>query len=113
MNRSGEVTLRGSLQNSQQVTDFRTKLIDSGFFAAVSVEEQLPSPDRQKVTVRMTAHWKPIADRIKLAIGPTPEEIEKSKAAKEKPPGAGGMPEGAITGEAMPPGLPPGIVFHN
>ena len=36
MNRRGEVALRGSMRNSSEVTDFRSKLIASGFFANVS-----------------------------------------------------------------------------
>jgi len=37
MNRRGDISLRGSMQNAQQVTDFRAKLIDSGFFDRVTV----------------------------------------------------------------------------
>jgi hypothetical protein len=65
MNRRGEVSLHGSLHDGQQVADLRAKLIASGFFAGVAVEEQAPSPDRQKVTVRMTAQWKAPAERVK------------------------------------------------
>ena len=79
MNRRGEISLRGSMQDAQQVTDFRAKLMDSGFFDRVTVEEQVPTPDRQKVNVRITAQWKPIDKRVGLAIGPTHDEIEKAK----------------------------------
>jgi hypothetical protein len=105
MNRRGEVSLRGSMRDAQQVTDFRAKLIDSGFFDRVTVEEQAPTPDRQKVNVRITAQWKPVGKRLGLAIGPTRDEIEKAKtnsAAK----GGSPMPGG------MPPGLPPGIIMR-
>ncbi len=98
MNHRGELSLRGSLQNSQQVTDFRSKLIDSGLFSSVTVEEQTPSPDRQKVIVRMSAQWKPVGARQSLSFDPSPQEIEKikaaAKAAKSAGPGAGGMPPG-------------------
>jgi hypothetical protein len=105
MNRRGEISLRGSMHDGQQVTDFRGKLIDSGFFDRVTVEEQVPTPDRQKVNVRITAQWKPLEKRLRLAIGPTKEEIEKAKTnatAKAGAPGRGGMPMG----------LPPGIIIQ-
>jgi len=102
MNRRGDLALRGSMKDGQQVVSFRSKLIDSGFFASVAVEEQTPTPDRQKVTVRITAQWKPANDRLSLSIGPTAEELEKAKnRPKDAPPGAfppmnmgfpGGMP---------------------
>lgn len=109
MNRRGEISLRGSMHDGQQVTDFRAKLIDSGFFDRVTVEEQMPTPDRQKVNVRITAQWKPLEKRMGLAIGPTKEEIEKAKTnatAKAGSPGRGGMPPG------FPPGMPPGIIIQ-
>jgi len=102
MNRRGDLTLRGSMKDGQQVVAFRSKLIDSGFFSSVAVEEQTPTPDRQKVAVRIAAQWKPANDRQSLSIGPTTEEIEKAKnRPKDPPPGAfppmdmgppGGMP---------------------
>ncbi|MCI0535925.1 MAG: pilus assembly protein PilM [Verrucomicrobiales bacterium] len=63
MNRRGDLSLRGVLQNPQQAIDFRSKLSDSGFFSSVVLEEQSPAPDRQRVTVRMSAQWKPTGDR--------------------------------------------------
>jgi len=108
MNRRGEISIRGSMQNAQQVTDFRAKLIDSGFFDRVTVEEQAPTPDRQKVNVRITAQWKPVEKRLGLAIGPTRDEIEKAKTnatAKAGSPMPGGMP--------MPMNLPPGVVIRH
>ncbi len=45
MNLRGEVSLRGSLRTPDQVGEFRKKLVDSGFFSTVVVEEQSPSPD--------------------------------------------------------------------
>ncbi len=129
MNRRGEVSIRGSMRNADQVAEFRNKLINSGFFSNVSVEEQTPTPDKQKVNLRMTAQWKPVSALQSLAIGPTAEEIEKAKNKKDSPPGGmppgfppgmmppGGMPMGMPTGispqmmppGAMPAGLPPGV----
>ena len=90
------------MQNSQQVTDFRSKLIDSGFFAGVTVEEQTPSPDRQKLSVRMSAQWKPLSARQALAFGPTAEEIEKARTRPREPQigGPGMMP--MLGGPGMP-----------
>ena len=104
MNQRGDVSLRCSMQNSQQVTDFRSKLIDSGFFAAVTIEEQTPSPDRQKLAIRMSAQWKPLSARQALAVGPTKEEIEKAKTRVREPQMGGGpmMP-------MMPPMAGPGM----
>src|SRR5262249_15111562 len=67
MNRRGDVSLRCSLQNPQQVVDFRSKLIDSGFFANLSLEEQAPSPNQPKLAIRLSAQWKPLAGRQLLA----------------------------------------------
>jgi Tfp pilus assembly PilM family ATPase len=111
MNRRGDLSWRGTMKDSQQVTDFRSKLIASGFFSGVTVDEQTPSPDRQKVTVRMTAQWMPFNVRQALAIGPTPQEIEKAKTAPKELTmgGAGGgapFPMGAPGMEGAPP--PPG-----
>ena len=102
MNRRGEVSLRGSMRDSSQVIDFRSKLVASGFFANVTVEEQTPTPDRQKVTLRISALWKPAAERAQLAIGPTADEIEKAKNKVRDTPG------GAPPGMGFPPGMPMG-----
>jgi hypothetical protein len=40
------------------VVDLRSKLIASGLFSTVVVEEQTPTPDRQKVIVRLSGQWK-------------------------------------------------------
>jgi Tfp pilus assembly PilM family ATPase len=109
MNRRGDLSLRGSMKDSQQVIGFRSKLIESGFFANVAVEEQTPTPDRQKLTVRMSAQWKPASARAALAIGPTAEEIEKAKNRPKETPGAPfpGMGPGLPPGMPMPAGPPP------
>ena len=86
--------------------------MDSGFFDRVSVEEQVPTPDRQKVNVRITAQWKTIDKRIGLAIGPTHDEIEKAKTntqAQGNSPGAAECRRACPTG--MPAGLPPGVMI--
>jgi Tfp pilus assembly PilM family ATPase len=110
MNRRGDLALRGSMKDGTQVAGFRSKLIDSGFFSSVAVEEQTPTPDRQKVTVRITAQWKPANDRQSLLIGPTAEELEKAKnRPKDPPPGAfPPMNMGPPGGMPMMPSMPGG-----
>ncbi len=95
MDKRGEVTLHGVMQNSMQVTDFRAKLIASGFFSIVTVEEQSPTPDRQRVNLRMTALWKPIEARAGLAVGPTADEIQQAKTNHDAG-GGGGFPPGMM-----------------
>lgn len=105
-NSKGDVSLRGSFRDGQQVADFRTKLIDSGFFANVTVEEQVP--DRQKVNVRISAQEKSATQLLSVSVGPTADEIAKN--AKAAPSGAmppGMMPPGAIPVGALPPGVMP------
>jgi hypothetical protein len=77
MNRHGDVSIRGALPNGQQVADFRSKLINSGFFANVGVEEQTPTPDRQKVNVRMSAQWKPESSRTTPGVEPSRPSAEQ------------------------------------
>jgi hypothetical protein len=85
LNSHGEVSLRGAFRDGQQVADFRSKLIDSGFFANVTIEEQSPTPDRQKVNVRISAQEKPVAQLLSISVGPTADEI--AKEGKQSPPG--------------------------
>ena len=69
------------MANAQQVTDFRTKLIASGFFANVAVEEQAPVQGQPKVTVRMAAQWKAAAARPALKVAPAPDAAAKANSA--------------------------------
>jgi len=90
INQHGDIAIKAAMQNAQQVTDFRAKLIASGFFASITVEEQTPIQNQQRVNVRMSAQWKPAAGRAALKIGPSPEEIGKanSKTNAAAPPTA-------------------------
>jgi hypothetical protein len=58
MNRLGELSFRGTMPNSKEATDFRAKLISSGWFDSVVLEEQSPIINQQKVTVKISAHWR-------------------------------------------------------
>jgi len=95
LNQRGDIALQATLQNAQQVTDFRSKLIASGFFANITVEEQTPVPNQQKVSVRMTAQWESAASRGRLKVGPSPDEIAKSRGETNAagPPTAGKIPK--------------------
>ena len=105
MNRRGEVSLRGSLRDATQVTDFRTKLIGSGFFANIAVEEQ--SPGQQKLTVRISAQWKPLEARAGLTNGPTTAEIEKAKSGGKDAKIGDSPPPGMMPPGTLPAGIPP------
>jgi hypothetical protein len=89
MNRRGELSVRGSIKDSQQLADFRSKLLATGCFTNVVVEEQTPTPDRQKLTLRMSAQWDAARGREGLASTVASSEADKSKAAgKEMLPAA-------------------------
>ncbi|HEY3864432.1 MAG TPA: pilus assembly protein PilM [Verrucomicrobiae bacterium] len=79
MGRHSDISLRLKFGNTQQVGDFRSKLIDSGWFANVIVEEQAPSPDR-RIAVRMTATLKPAEARK-----PIPPELPGQKRDRSGP----------------------------
>jgi hypothetical protein len=83
LGRHQPISIRLKMANAQEVSDFRAKLIDSGWFANVMVEEQDPSPDR-RVSVRMTAELKPAESRKPLAAEPPGKKTDRSR------PGGGG-----------------------
>jgi hypothetical protein len=102
INRHGELSLKGNLKDANQVSDFRAKLIKSGYFSSVTVEEQAPSQDRQKVMVRMTAQIKPLAARGSVSV-----DTILSNAPPVQP-GSGGFggPEMMFPGGGMPMPMP-------
>ena len=98
LNSHGEVSLRCGFRDGQQVADFRTKLIDSGFFTNVTVEEQMPTPDHQKVNVRISAQEKPLAQLQALSASlPADETGKDGKPAPigARPPGVPSAATGA------------------
>lgn len=101
LNSHGEVSLRCAFRDGQQVAEFRTKLIASGFFTNAVVEDQTPTPDRQRVNVRMTAQQKPLPQLQALAMSLPAEETNK----ESKVTAPGGLPVGAL-----PPGVSPLVV---
>lgn len=93
LNSRGDVSLRCAFRDGQQVAEFRSKLIGSGCFINVTVEEQVPTPDRQKVNVRISAQEKPLAQLLLLTASLTTNEVDK--AAKPSPPNS--LPPGIAT----------------
>lgn len=93
MNRRGDISLNGFVKDAQQAVDFRAKLVDSGFFSQVAVEEQTPTPDRQKVIVRMSAQWKPASARESLPALKSQEPEKNKLTGKEVPLGAPPAPD--------------------
>lgn len=84
MDETGDVALKATVQNAQQVMDFRARLIASGFFATITVEDQTPSPHQPKLDVRISAQWKAGA----RAVVKIPPPNETSGSADAQPPGA-------------------------
>ncbi len=80
MTRRGEVSLRGVTQSGQQVGALRSKMIESGFFANVVLDEQTPGQNQQ-MSFRMTATLRPEGDRTP----PPKAESEKPAPAAAKP----------------------------
>jgi hypothetical protein len=62
LDRRGDFTFRGQMQGSQQATELRSKLIASGLFDSVVLEEQSTVPNKREVKVRFTARWKTARD---------------------------------------------------
>jgi hypothetical protein len=85
LNSRGEVSLRTSFRDGQQVADFRSKLIASGFFTNVTVEEQTPA--QQKVNVRISAQEKTAGQLQALAAALTAGAIagDEKSAPPAKP----------------------------
>ena len=93
ISRKGEISVRTTVSPPTQAVAFRSKLTDSGFFSTVVVEEQSPSQDRQKSTLRISASPKPGASRPALTaqLAPTapkgsdPQKTAPSNAPAGKP----------------------------
>ena len=89
LDRKGELALRVTVRQPPELVDFRNKLVESGFFSSVVLEEQAPSADRQKISARISAHLKAPTDRAGLKILSTNEL-------------ASGLPGGRAAGPASP-----------
>jgi hypothetical protein len=78
ISRRGDLSFRGSMRDGQQVNEFRAKLIASGAFNTVTVDEQVPTPDRRRVNIRVTTQWK--TDKARDILGALEESLLKSQA---------------------------------
>jgi hypothetical protein len=85
LNQLGDVSLKLEVQNAQQMMDFRGRLIDSGFFSNISVEEQSPMQGQPKLNVRMSLRWKPTGQRPLIKMDPAPDAGDAAKAAGVPP----------------------------
>lgn len=90
--RRGDVSLRGKVNDPDGANQFRSKLVDSGFFSRVVIEEQTPDQNRREVKFRITAEVKPEGQR-KALPEPDPPKTEKPKGPA-RPPGAVPPPRG-------------------
>lgn len=114
LNRKGEMALRIAMRQPPEVTGFRTKLTDSGFFSSVVIEEQSPTPDRQKIQVRISAQIKPANLRQGLKVlepdAPSPDPASPGAPGTSTPSGSGPGPVpgpgGARGGPPRPLGVP-------
>jgi Tfp pilus assembly PilM family ATPase len=85
ISRAGDVSLRATLRDAQQVMDFRSRLLESGFFSTVVVEEQSPSTaDKQKLTIRVTGQWKLGSELPKTAPAPAEKPKPQPIAARKE-----------------------------
>lgn len=85
MQRRGEISIRAGMRDATQLAEFRSKLVASGFFSTVVVEEQTPSPDNQKLTVRMTAQLRPQSQRKPLTDEASKEPPKPARAEHAAP----------------------------
>jgi type IV pilus assembly protein PilM len=106
MNSHGDISMKGNLQNAQQVVDFRSRLIKSGFFNTVSVEEETPSPDRQKMAVRIAAQCRPAGFRPSVKAEPLPAGFASQSGGMPFPGMMEGGPPPFMPGGDMPPPMP-------
>src|SRR5437870_210466 len=83
-------------------------MIKSGFFSSVTVEEQTPSPDRQKMAVRIAAQWKPAGARPLVKAEPLPAGFSPGGPGMPFPDMGGGGPVAFFPGSGMP-GMPPSM----
>ena len=77
LDRRGDLTFRGQMQSSQNAAELRRKLIESGLFTAVVLDEQNPVKNRREVKVRFSARWN-TSRKVKSAT------LKRIDAAKSK-----------------------------
>jgi hypothetical protein len=89
LDRRGEFTFRGKLQSPQNASELRRKLIESGLFTNVVLEEQNPVKNQREVTVRFSARWNTsrnvVSETLKRIDTKPPAESKKT-SQKSGPP---------------------------
>jgi hypothetical protein len=114
ISRRGELSFRGTAQGAQAATTIRSKMIESGFFANVVIDEQTPGQNQQ-VSFRMTAQVRAEPDRKAgvAKVGDKNSSTNKVSATPSAPVEMPGPPPGMIM-DAPPPAEmmspPPGAV---
>ncbi len=68
LTRRGDVTFRGAIGDGQALSQFRAKLIASGFFSRIVIDEQTPSSDGHKTTFRASGSIKEEGSRKPLSF---------------------------------------------
>jgi type IV pilus assembly protein PilM len=105
MSRHPEISMQLKMTSSQEVSDFRAKLIDSGWFTNVMVEEQAPSPDR-RMNVRMTAELRAAEWRKPIAAEPPGRKPNRSQFGSGVPDFNMPPPGPMMTPPPQPPAMP-------
>ena len=105
LGRHQQISIRLKMANAQQVSDFRSKLLDSGWFTNVMVEEQTPQPDR-RVIVRMTADLKPAESRKPIVPEPPGKKNDQPRPGGNEPDFGGPPPEPFMMPPSEPMGMP-------
>jgi len=107
LNRRGDFSVRATLPNADAVIGFRSKLDASTRFSSVVVDEQTPSPDQQKLSVRITGQRSVGGGRTAKAALPSVPSVPAAgtsevKAAREsRPPPIPTPPGTQATGGAL------------
>ena len=83
--RRGDVSLRGKASDPDGANNLRSKLVDSGFFSRVVIEEQTPDQNRREVKFRISAELKADGERPSV---PEPSSAAATPLRPGRPPGA-------------------------
>lgn len=89
LDRRGDMTFRGQMQSSQNAAELRRKLIESGLFTAVVLDEQNPVKNRREVKVRFSARWntspKAKSETLKRIDAEKSKDAKTSKSSAPRP----------------------------
>jgi len=88
MNRTEEISLRGNVGNREEAAGLRSKLLQSGWFREVVIEDQTPTKDQKRVELRLTARLKPPGELPELPAARAQQPTAQSQKQPERPPQA-------------------------